>query len=221
MLGGGGGGGSGLIGELLGNAEQIGNGIAAIMASTKGVAPNGSAAPAAPVAVAGTPQKALPSGQQGDGQRQLPPAPEASGAHLDTLVLAVQHGDDQTAVNAFVDVLKTFDSADEPFPTLGRRILSGFGDAEDEGEIYTVVKGLFVVTSRPVDRITCKAIAQVLARWYAVIHANIFGASKQLMDGSSTVQPETAPVGTGTEEVVVEEDESEDDAAQEIQEGAA
>jgi hypothetical protein len=206
MMGGGGGGGSGMIGELLANAEQIGNGVAAIMAASKGStpAPAPKALAAAPVVQA--PQLPAPA-PQSNGPREVP---ESVRLNLDALVMVVQQGDEQAAVNAFIDTVKAMAEAEAPFPQVAQSILTGFANAEDEGELFTVIKGLFLVTGRQPDRLTCKSITAILAKWYAVIHYQAFGQPKNLADGSSIMQPEI-PVDAPAEAQEDGDDEDEED----------
>lgn len=181
MLGGGGSAPS-LIGELLANAEAIGEGAAKIIAASKSQV----VLPKAPPQMAGAPTAgALPPGQP----QQPPPVPEIVTQKLNELELAAGKQDDQEVVTAVVDLIRGYVESPEPFNRVGQRLLNAFKDMEDPEEMYVFSKTVFTVVSRKPSKAVVKVVAETLIKWYSVIHEQVFGTAKAL---------------GGTEEVAVE-----------------
>jgi hypothetical protein len=198
-----------LIGDLLANAEAIGEGAAKVIAAAKSKAPD------APSALSGAPNgqprpQMAPQLTAGPQPQQPPqadrptipaPPPEAL-AQLQGIVAGVEKDDDQAVVNSVIDLVKVLNAAPEPYPMMGRRILTAFQNAEDEGELYTLAKNLWTILGQQFDRPSAKAVAKVLARWYSVIHQQVFGEPKSLADEAG----EEAEDGEETEEEVTSAD---------------
>jgi hypothetical protein len=172
MLGGGGSAPS-LIGELLANAEAIGEGAAKIIAASKSkvVLPN------QPSAIAGAPTagapQALPAGTP-------PPVPDVVTQKLNELEAAAAKGDDQEIVTAVVDLVRGFVESPEPFNRIGQRLLNAFKDMEEQEELFVFSKTLYTVVNRKPSKETVRVVADTLAKWYSVIHEQVFGTPKAL-----------------------------------------
>lgn len=202
MLGGGGSAPS-LIGELLANAEAIGEGAAKIIAASKSkvVLPTQPAAPQ----IAGTPTAgALPPGQP-------PPVPEIVKTKLDELEAAATKKDDQEIVTAVVDLIRGYVESPEPFNRIGQRFLNAFRDMEDPEEMYVFAKTIFTVVSRKPSKEVVKIVAETLIKWYGVIHEQVFGTAKALggtVETAETGESDEAAEATeddGSGEVIVDE----------------
>jgi hypothetical protein len=177
MMGGGGGG--SLLTELLANADTIGAGAAKIIDAAKG---NGALAgsPTAAVAqeqrqIAGAP--ALPASAQGD---EFPkPSAAVMEAHK-VFAKAVDDRDDTETANAFLAYLKELVTAQEPYASMGQRLMKAFQQAEDEGELYTLAKNLWIVVGEKSMRPHAKYAARVLAENYTALHQSIFEEPRTL-----------------------------------------
>jgi hypothetical protein len=176
MMGGGGGG--SLLTELLANADTIGAGAAKIIDAAKG---NGLAgAPTAAVAqeqrqIAGAP--ALPPSAQGD---EFPkPSAAVMEAHK-VFAKAVDDRDDTETANTFLAYLKELVTAQEPYASMGQRLMKAFQQAEDEGELYTLAKNLWIVVGEKSMRPHAKYAARVLAENYTALHQSIFDEPRTL-----------------------------------------
>lgn len=190
MLGGGGSAPS-LIGELLSNAEAIGEGAAKIIAASKGkvVLP-----PAPPQAqIAGSPVAgSLPPGQP-------PPVPEIVTQKLTELEAAVGKQDDQEIVTAVVDLIRGYVESPEPFNRMGQRFLNAFKDMEDPEEMHVFAKTMFTAVGRKPSKAVVKVVADTLLKWYAVIHEQVFGTSKSLGGTEETPVETEGAEGADTE----------------------
>jgi len=180
MLGGGSGNGS-FLADLLANADVIGAGAAKVIQAAK----TGQQAPTPgqlgmkpTVQPNGTPQ--LTAGAT-PAAPMIPAPPEEALAHLKMVTDGVDNDDDQAVINGVVEIVKTFMAAPEPYPSTGRKILAAFKNADDEGELYTLAKNLWTVLGQQYDRPAAKAVAKVLAKWYSIIHQQIFGEPRELM----------------------------------------
>lgn len=205
MLGGGSGNGS-FLADLLANADVIGAGAAKVIqaAKTGQQAPTPGQLGARPtVQPNGTPQ--LTAGATPAASAPMIPAPpEEAVAHLKMVTDGVDNNDDQAVINGVVEIVKTFMAAPEPYPSTGRKILAAFKNADDEGELYTLAKNLWTVLGQQYDRPAAKAVAKVLAKWYSIIHQQIFGEPRELMaDGEEADE--------GDEDVDLDTESSEDD----------
>ena len=196
MLGGGGSAPS-LIGELLANAESIGEGAAKIIAASRSkvVLPD---APPTSEMMNGVPP-ALPPGPTQPSQPT--PPPEAVLKSLDAIVPAAETQNDQEIVTAVVDLVRGYIDAGEPFSKIGQRLLNAFKEMEDPEEMYTFAKTLFTMVGRKPDKAVCKTVAATLVKWYEVIHEQVFGTPKKLGGVESPVDNDEG----------VESDESEND----------
>jgi len=185
-----------LIGDLLANAEAIGEGAAKVIAAAKSKAPD------APAALNGAPNgqprpqtaPQLTAGPQQPAQTDrptIPAPPEEALAQLQIIASGVEKDDDQAVVNGVLDLAKALNAAPEPYPMMGRRILTAFQNAEDEGELYTLAKNLWTILGQPFDRPSAKSVAKVLARWYSVIHQQVFGEPKSLANDGDEGEEES------------------------------
>ena len=180
----GGGGGTNVLSELLANADAIGEGAAKVIAAAKG----GTEAKPEQLALKGVPAPApvqrqlpAPAAPQAQTAQQPPPVPPAALEGLNHIVQGVENNEDQLVVNGLVSIIQGF-SQDEHLAnqTTGRRILAALKNAEDEGELYTLAKNLWIVTGQQYDRRIAKVVAAILAKWYSPIHEQIFGSPKEL-----------------------------------------
>jgi hypothetical protein len=188
MMGGGGGG--SMLTELLANADTIGAGIAKVVDSAKG---NGAGLGSAPTQqvqdqqrqLAGAPAaaKALPPGE-------MPPPSEAVMAAHKALAEAVEKRDDEETAKAFLEFLKQMITAQEPYASMGRRLMTAYQQAEDEGELYTLAKNLWIVVGEKPMRPQAKYVARVLAEFYSDLHQSIFGEARTLPEDEETEEDE-------------------------------
>lgn len=203
----GGGGSTNLLGELLANADTIGAGAAKVIAAAKSGNSTGAlnGAPTAQRPANGAPQLTAGPQQQGAPAERpaIPAPPEEALAHLQGIVTGVEKDDDQAVVNGVIELVKVLNAAPEPYPMMGRRILTAFQNAEDEGELYTLAKNLWTILGQQFDRPAAKAVAKVLARWYSVIHQQVFGEPKSLADEADEGEDETIGDETGANEAAV------------------
>jgi len=187
MLGGGGGGPSSLFGELLANAESIGEGAAKIISAANSAK--------APAQLAGAPQQvyrpspqALPAPAPQQTQQQvqqgseMPTPPEAAATALDAIISGAQQDNDQAVVENVIGLIGALSEGPEPFPRMAQRLLNALKDIDDEAELFTLAKSLFIVCGRKADKAVSKKVAGILARWYTEIHTQVFGEPKSLGD---------------------------------------
>lgn len=225
---GGGGGQTGLLSELLANADTIGAGAARVIAAAR----SGNGASAAPqptqrVMVQGAPTQALPPPQQRQTQAPQTQAgptepPKAATDALAATLAATEANDDQGIVNGVMAQLRAMIEAPEPFAGMGRRLLSAFKEADDEGELYTFAKNLWAAVGQKYDRPAAKVIARTLARWYSEIHLQVFGDSRDLpgaMETDGITAAVNAAVGEGEPPQIDdgEEEEPEGDEGERIE----
>jgi len=170
MLGGGGGGASSVLGELLSNAEAIGEGAAKIIAATK----NNVTLPAAPTGpqLAGAPNpQALPAGQPATPPGPPPAVIEALGK----LEEAAKKADDQEVVTEVVNIIRHLIDAGMPAAGMGNRLLTAFKEMDDEAEMFTFAKSMWIVAGKKADKKLAKVVAAILTKWYTDIHEQLFG----------------------------------------------
>lgn len=227
MLGGGGGGGGGLIETIVANMDTIGTGIAKVMSAAKPSVNLPTARPQlaqAPVVV----------------QPQLPAAPQSRVeapqvdigpviAHLNAAAEAATAAepDEQKVIDSVVDMVKEMYTLPEPWPTMGKRVMTALQQVEDEDDLFMVAKHLWVAINQKPDKAAAKAIAAVFYKWFPLVHTNLFGQPKflagqteesfaQLMAESGKGVSDAEGEGTETAEA---ESESESDADDEDDEG--
>ena len=183
MLGGGGGNAPSLIGELLSNAEAIGEGAAKIIAAsrTKVVLPPNSG----PTAMNGVaqPQALPPAGPQGavNGAPAAPPKPpDLVIQSLTELKAAAAKEDDQEIVTSVVNIVRGLIEGGEPFSRMGQKILNAYREMDDADEMYTLSKSLWIVGGEKADKKLAKVVAAALVRWYSVIHEQLFGVAREI-----------------------------------------
>ena len=183
----GGGGSSNLLTELLANADTIGAGAAKVIEAAKGNSLGGAnAAPTKQIAqeraqLTGAPAapklpSAAPAGEEGE----FPPPPAAALEAHKALVVAVDKRDDEATAGAFLVMLRELVTAQEPYASMGRRLMTAFQQAEDEGELYTLAKNLWIVVGQKSMRPQAKYVARVLAEYYSNLHQTVFGEARAL-----------------------------------------
>ena len=197
MMGGGGGG--SILTELLANADTIGAGAAKIIDAAKGHA-GLAGAPTAQVAqeqrqIAGAP--ALPAAAQGDAF----PAPSTAvmEAHK-AFAKAVDDRDDTATANAFLGFLKEMVTAQEPYASMGQRLMKAFQQADDEGELYTLAKNLWIVVGEKAMRPHAKYAARIFAENYTALHQSIFDSARTLPEDEELESEEGDVDETDSEE---------------------
>ena len=184
MMGGGGSGAS-ILTELLQNADTIGAGAAKVIEAAQGKG-GAMGAPTKQIVqqqqqLAGAPAPAqLPAGQQVNAE---PPAPPESvlAAHK-AFADAVEERDEQKVAQTFVLFVKELATAQQPFAAMGARILTAFQQAEDEGELYTLAKNLWIVVGQKALRPQAKYTARVLAGFYESLHEAMYGEPGSLAE---------------------------------------
>lgn len=184
MMGGnsGGGGGGGLISELLSNAEQIGAGAAQIISAAKERAA-GNAVKAPDVNVGGNvtaPAGELPPASAPQEAPRMPEMPREVSQHLDAIIDAATAENAEGIINGVLGYIKSMTEAPEPWPKLAQRMLNGFADADDEGELYTFAKSMWMLASRTHNRALSKLIAAIIAENYSQMHEAMFGTPRAL-----------------------------------------
>ncbi len=237
MIGGGGQSG-GLLSELLANADTIGAGAAKVIAAARNGGASGAAGPqqmvVTPPQMAGAPRpRQLPTAPVSptgptaptEGQRtEAQTPPDQAQRALQRLLEAEAASDDQGVVNAVMGEINALLEAPEPYRGMGNRLLNALRTADDEGELYTMVKNLWTVVGQQYDRPAAKSIARTIARWYREIYMQVFGEPRELpgnMDGDAvrnavdamnggTAAPEIERPGAD-EDGDVDEDEQEDE----------
>lgn len=179
----GGGGNTNLLSELLANADTIGAGAAKVIQAAKmgGATPGPQQLGARPNTTGQAQPPALPPAQ-GVTTPTIPPPPEEALTQLAAVTAGVEAADEQAVINGVVELVKALMGAPEPYPMQGRRILAAFQNADDEGELYTLAKNLWTILGQQYDRPAAKAVARALAKWYSVIHQQIFGEPKELLE---------------------------------------
>jgi hypothetical protein len=203
MLGGGGGA-SSMLGELLANAEAIGEGAAKIIAASKSKV----IIPAQPTPqMAGVPQ---PQPQQ----QQLPPAgppptPEVVAAAFRELEDAAGKGYDQVIVTAVVTIVRGLIESGEPYTRMGQKILGAFRDMDDADEMFTLAKSLWIVANAKHDKKLAKVVSTTLVRWYSVIHEQLFGVAREI--GEEAKAAPNAGLEQAEQEIDSDEEEDETD----------
>lgn len=203
MLGGGGGGNGGsIIGELLSNAEAIGEGAAKIIAASRNQVTL-PAQPTAPQLAGASVQQALPAGQQAPQPIGPPPAVVEIVARLEE---AAKKADDQEVVTEVVNVIKGLIDAGMPYAVSGNRLLTAFKEMDDEAEMFTFAKSMWIVAGKKADKTLAKTVAAILTKWYTDIHEQLFGKPRAIGDA-----PEAEPE-------IDSDDEDEDDEDEESEE---
>jgi hypothetical protein len=127
-------------------------------------------APAAP--------KLAPAPTQSEGEFPPPPASVLE-AHK-AFVAGVDKRDDEAVAQGFLLFLRELVTAQEPYASMGRRLMTAFQQAEDEGELYTLAKNLWIVVGQKSMRPQSKYVARVLAEYYSNLHQTVFGEPRSL-----------------------------------------
>ena len=184
MMGGGGSGAS-ILTELLQNADTIGAGAAKVIEAAQGKG-GAMAAPTKQILqqqqqLAGAPAPAqLPAAQQVSAEPPTPP--ESVLAAHKAFADAVEERDEQKVAQTFVLFVKELATAQQPFAAMGARILTAFQQAEDEGELYTLAKNLWIVVGQKALRPQAKYVARTLAAFYESLHEAMYGEAGSLAE---------------------------------------
>jgi hypothetical protein len=184
MMGGGGSGAS-ILTELLQNADTIGAGAAKVIEAAQGKG-GAMGAPTKQIIqqqqqLAGAPAPAqLTAGPQVSAEPPTPPESVLK-AHAD-FVAAVEARDEQAVAQNFVLFVKELATAQQPFAAMGARILTAFQQAEDEGELYTLAKNLWIVVGQKALRPQAKYVARTLAGFYESLHEAMYGEPGSLAE---------------------------------------
>ena len=211
---GGGGGGSSLLTELLANADTIGAGAAKVIEAAKGN--SGGALGAAPTKqvqqeraqLTGAPAaQKLPAAAPSATEGEFPPPPDSVMAAHKAFTDAVEARNDEAAAQGFLAYLRELVTAQEPYASMGRRLMTALQQAEDEGELYTLAKNLWIVVGQKPMRPQAKYVARVLAEYYSNLHQMIFGEPRTLPEDEEGESAE------GAEQEEAGEDEPEQGAA--------
>jgi hypothetical protein len=235
--GGGGGGGGGLIDSIIANAETIGAGVAKIVSAARpsvqlptrpqfngGPVQQVQALPPAQQEAQPQPQPQAQAQQPQQPQEPLPPPTEAIDALNAAAAAALaEPRDDQKAIDSVVAMVTALKALPHPYPRIGDRILEAFKQVEDDDDLFSVGKHLFVAVNQKIDKRAARAIADVFYKWFPLIHMTLFGETRFLVGQSeeefnrlmSEGLPQTASTdeaGDGEEVEEVEEDGDESDA---------
>ncbi len=228
--GGGGGGGGGLIDSIIANAETIGAGVAKIVSAARPSVqlpqrPQFNGGPVQQVqALPPAPQEAQPQAQQPQQQEPLPPPTEAIDALNAAAAAALaEPRDDQKAIDSVVAMVTALKALPHPYPRIGDRILEAFKQVEDDDDLFSVGKHLYVAVNQKIDKRAARAIADVFYKWFPLIHMTLFGETRFLVGQSeeefnrlmSEGLPQTASTneaGDGGEVEEVEEEEDGDES---------
>ncbi len=207
--GGKGGGLTTLISELIQNADTIGKGVAAAMQgiNAQKAAASMAQAPVAQAMIQAPVPMSPPSSQLSLGSTAQSPAdpsslpqatgngtPEGGAAHIDpppealaALNAATELGtnDDVEAVENrvqfFVEFLKSLNTANHPvFQKQLERLLKAFSQADDEDDLYTLTKHLWIVVGEKPNKPIARLMAEAIAKYYAMIHKSLFGKARAL-----------------------------------------
>ena len=120
---------------------------------------------------------------------------------------AVEARNDEAAAQGFLAYLRELVTAQEPYASMGRRLMTALQQAEDEGELYTLAKNLWIVVGQKPMRPQAKYVARVLAEYYSNLHQMIFGEPRTLPEDEEGESAE------GAEQEEAGEDEPEQGAA--------
>ena len=175
MLGGGGGG--SLLTDVLANMDTIGAGVAKVVDAAKG---NAGALAAAPTQQVQVEQRQLMGAPNTTQQVEMPPPSEGVLAAHKALSEMVEKREEEGTAQAFIEFLKQMITAQEPYASMGRRLMTAFQQAEDEGELYTLAKNLWIVVGEKPSRPQAKWAARILAEFYSDLHQSIFGEARML-----------------------------------------
>ena len=107
---------------------------------------------------------------------------------MDALVAGAEQDNDQAVVENVISLIGALSEGPEPFPRMAQRLLNALKDIDDEAELFTLAKSLFIVCGRKADKAVSKKVAAVLAKWYSEIHQQVFGEPKNLGDDETGTQ---------------------------------
>lgn len=180
--GGGGGGGGGLIESIIANMDTIGAGIAKVVSASR---PAVTLPTAARPQLAQAPAPQLPAPQaQAVAQEAAPSQVDISPviAHLNAAAEAASktEPDEQKTIDSIVEMVKTLHALPEPYPNLGKRIMTALQQVEDDDDLFMVAKHLWVAVNQKPDKAAARSIANVFYKWFPLIHMNLFGSMKYL-----------------------------------------
>ena len=130
-------------------------------------------------------------------------------------------------VQHFVEFLKALNTANHPvFQKQLERLLKAFSQADDEDDLYTLTKHLWIVVGEKPNKPVARLMADAIAKYYAMIHKSLFGKARAL--GAPHIvgrgAPGNVPATTTSESTVPEQsaadqgDESDDSDSDESEE---
>jgi hypothetical protein len=89
--------------------------------------------------------------------------------------------DDEELVNSFVEFMKGLNtSPDKLFQVQLERILKVFQQCDDEEDVYTLCKQLWIVVGMKADKAGAKKLSAAITKWYPLIHKSFFGEARML-----------------------------------------
>jgi hypothetical protein len=133
--------------------------------------------------------------------------------------------DEQKVIDSVVEMVKEMYALPEPWPNLGKRVMTALQQVEDDDDLFMVAKHLWVAVNQKPDKAAAKAIAAVFYKWFPLVHANLFGQPKylagqseesfaQLMNesgvGASDAEGEGAEEADETDDAEADADEAEE-----------
>ena len=225
-----GGGATNLLGGIVENFGQIAQGAAHIMGAMN-AQKAGAAAPPPPPPNIPMPQPQQLAGVPTPQPLPSPKAPEPVGESkppeecIKALESISSTQDEEEMVNGFVEYMKGLNtSPDKLFQVQLERVLKVFQQCEDDEDVYTLCKQLWIIMGMKADKAAAKKLASAITKWYPLIHKSFFGEARMLPNLDKPLAPDVAAAleggaGAGNapegEEDEGEEDEEEGDVDEE------
>jgi hypothetical protein len=218
-----GGGTTNLLSGIVENFGQIAQGAAHIMgamnAQKAGAA--GASAPSAPMNMP-VPQPQQLAGVPTPQPLPSPKAPEPTGevAPPEECIKALETisstQEEEEMVNGFVEYMKGMNtSPDKLFQVQLERVLKVFQQCEDDEDVYTLCKQLWIIMGMKADKAAAKKLAGAITKWYPLIHKSFFGEARMLPNLDKPLAPDVVAALEGGADVTAEpagsEEEEEDD----------
>jgi hypothetical protein len=126
---------------------------------------------------------------------------------VDRLEAAAKKEDDQEVVTEVVNTIRHLIDAGMPAAGMGNRLLNAFKDMDDEAEMFTFAKSMWVVAGKKADKKLAKVVAAILVKWYTDIHEQLFGKRRAI--GEEVIEAEDAE---GDEDDSDDEDDDSEDS---------
>jgi hypothetical protein len=182
-----------IVAELIQHAPEVGRGVSSVLAELKEMrAPDlGEANGKLP----GTKPAAVHNGR--NGSAVVPPLNDTAKAAFIALKDAT---DPQVIVNNVFDILQSYAASPEPWPTLAKKLIESYKNADSRLEVMVVITNLYmlsrakaVMTAETVERIT-----QVFTDNYSMLHEALTGTPRALANekpkrnGFVMTQPQSA-----------------------------